>query len=84
MPASKAFKVGDKVTWTSQAQGSWTTKVGTVVAVVLAGNYPPKVAPPTNYGHPRDHTSYVAHVPTKTGKGAGKHYWPKVENLKKV
>ena len=32
-----AFKAGDKVAWTSQAQGSWTAKSGTVVADVPAG-----------------------------------------------
>jgi hypothetical protein len=29
------FKVGDKVTWTSQAGGSTTTKTGTVWAVLI-------------------------------------------------
>jgi hypothetical protein len=28
------FKVGDKVTWDSQAGGGWTSKAGEVVAVV--------------------------------------------------
>ena len=32
-----AFKAGDKVTWTSQAQGSCTEKSGTVVADIPAG-----------------------------------------------
>lgn len=31
------IKVGDKVTWESQAQGSWTEKRGTVLAIVPAG-----------------------------------------------
>lgn len=31
------MKVGDKVTWESQAQGSWTEKHGVVVADVPAG-----------------------------------------------
>ena len=28
------FKIGDKVRWKSQANGSWTEKVGTVVCVL--------------------------------------------------
>ena len=31
------MKAGDKVSWESQAQGSWTEKRGTVVADVPAG-----------------------------------------------
>ncbi len=31
------FKAGDKVAWTSQAQGSWTEKHGTVVVDIPAG-----------------------------------------------
>lgn len=85
MPANKDFEVGDKVVWTSQAAGSWRTKTGTVVAVVPAFHYPPRVQPPLiDAGGSRDHTSYVVHVPTPSGKGAGKHYWPRVHNLKKV
>ena len=31
------FKIGDKVAWTSQSQGSWTEKHGTVIADIPAG-----------------------------------------------
>lgn len=31
------FKVGDKVAWTSQSQGSWTEKHGTVIADIPEG-----------------------------------------------
>lgn len=31
------FKAGDKVAWTSQSQGSWTEKHGTVIANIPSG-----------------------------------------------
>lgn len=33
------FKVGDKVTWTSQAQGSTKTKTGSVVRILLSSEF---------------------------------------------
>jgi hypothetical protein len=35
--ASPKFKPGNRITWTSQAAGSWKRKVGTVLGVVMAG-----------------------------------------------
>ena len=78
------FKLNDKVTWTSQSQGSTKTKVGTVVEVL-----PPKkrlLREHMDYGlyggNPRDHESYVVHVPGKTDKAKGRRYWPHVSALK--
>ena len=85
------FKKGDLVTWSSQAGGYSKRKVGTVVSVV------PKDTPVFQYnaiamddtgargldypGLSRDHESYIVHVPTKTGSGKGKLYWPVVNKL---
>lgn len=33
----KKIKVGDKVAWESQSQGSWTKKCGTVIADIPSG-----------------------------------------------
>lgn len=32
-------------------------------------------------GSQRDHESYVVHVPTVSGKGKGRLYWPNVKRL---
>lgn len=79
------LKVGDKVIWNSHAQGAWTQKAGTVVAVVpphtRVQSLVPQVRDP---GGPRDHESYVVNVPTPSGKGIGTFYWPRVNNLKRI
>jgi len=69
------MKVGDKVKWSSQAQGKWKTKEGVVTRIVPTG----KLAnlKPSNTCLPRDHESYVV----KVGK---KLYWPRVAALKLV
>lgn len=72
----QTFKIGDKVTWQSQSQGSWKTKVGTVARIVPPGWTPG----PTVFrrlkssGLPRDHESYVV----LTDKS---EYWPRVNKL---
>lgn len=73
--------VGDKVTWTSQAQGFTKTKVGTVVQVVNPGNRPALDQSP---GMSRNHKSYVIEVPNKSGRGKAKRYWPVVSLLSKA
>ena len=46
------IKVGDVVTWESQAQGSWTEKRGTVLAIVPAGeNIMPKIPKTAKKSH---------------------------------
>ncbi|GAB6036186.1 hypothetical protein JCM15519_07450 [Fundidesulfovibrio butyratiphilus] len=40
-----SFRLGDNVTWTSSAQGSWTWKTGTVVYVLAPNEDPWKVIP---------------------------------------
>ena len=74
------FKAGDTVEWSSQAQGSTTTKRGVVAEVVKAGSRPDRTLFPTLYKHSgcgwgRDHESYVVMV----GK---KPYWPRAAALR--
>jgi len=76
-----AFKKGDKVKWSSSAQGSWKEKTGVVVKVVRAGSEPNLVGS----GWPRDHESYVVEVAQgTTGKAKPKLYWPRVAGLELV
>lgn len=80
-----AFKLNNKVKWTSSSNGTTKTKVGVIVDVI-----PPKgrIAEThrefglEGYGLPRDHESYVVHVAGKTAKAKGKRYWPLVNKLK--
>lgn len=82
------FKVGEQVTWTSQAQGYQKTKTGTVVAVVPAGKLPDREKFTALYKGPgvggyRDHESYVvevAEVGVRSKKT--KAYWPRVSALR--
>jgi hypothetical protein len=75
-----AWKVGDRVQWTSQAQGCTKTKLGTVVAVIPKGDRPTGIK---GCGWHRDHESYVIEVQPKTGSRAKpKAYWPVVSALK--
>lgn len=61
------FKKGDKVGWTSAANGSWKTKVGTVVEVTRH----------------RGAVRYVVSVPAPEGsKAKPKLYWPRTSALK--
>ena len=82
--ASEAFSIGTVVTWRSQAQGSATTKVGTIIEVV-----PPDTRPATEgrpglkgCGFGRNHISYVVEVATGKQKQGKRHYWPVVSALK--
>ena len=67
------FKVGDKVSWTSQSAGVTKTKTGVVVEVLPAGCKTGR-----KFGAPRDHESYLV----KVGRSE-KLYWPRVCHLKK-
>jgi hypothetical protein len=79
-----AFVMGDKVTWKSQAAGSWKTKTGVIVEVVEARDTPNQIL---HHGR-RDHESYIVEV-TETHKTTGQprkpvRYWPLVTALKKA
>ena len=76
----RAFDIGDTVSWSSQAGGHAKKKVGVVVAIVAAGQYPsredfPSLHRSAGVGMHRDHPSYVVRV-----KGAGL-YWPRAKTL---
>lgn len=80
------FKVGDKVTWVSQAGGYTKVKSGVVVEVVKPGGRPSREAFESLYtgngiGAPRMHQSYVVRVPGATSKAAGAVYWPRAASL---
>jgi len=71
----KKFAVGDRVEWTSQANGSATTKIGKVIEVVPAGTRVPATLKGMGWWNGREHDSYVVDV-------KGKPYWPRVAYLK--
>lgn len=80
------FKVGDKVTWVSQAGGHTKVKSGVVEEVVKPGGRPSREAFESLYtgngiGAPRKHQSYVVRVPGATSKAAGAVYWPRAASL---
>jgi hypothetical protein len=86
------FKLGDKVTWSSQAGGCFKTKTGIVVAIVQPGVDPGKlhflkaagVATLSSrfYGWPRKEISYLVAVRVgKTEKSSPVIYWPIVKKL---
>lgn len=93
----KHFKIGDLVTWTSQAGGYAAEKIGKVIAVVPAGKQPIDVGlTMRGAGFSRKHESYVVEVSkpnrrkvSKEAKAAGitaypptsKLYWPVVSIL---
>lgn len=81
---SEQFRVGDRVCWTSQAQGSARTKVGTIAEVVLAGFKPNRerflrLYRGSGCGCARREVSYVVTV----GPGE-KPYWPLASKLRKL
>jgi hypothetical protein len=82
------FKVGDEVTWTSQANGGVITKKGTVVAILEPGEDATKhvieasKAAGERYGSGRDrtgggtiHQRYLVKVPREGVAGALAPYW---------
>lgn len=88
------FKVGDKVTWTSQASGFAKEKTGTIVMIVPENTYFLKIEKElqnlgkkfsSKYGggFSRDHESYAVFVPTPSGK-SNHLYWPVVDKLMKI
>ena len=83
------FKIKDKVQWTSQSHGTEKTKVGVIVAVVMADTALRHLPLPDGMCLPRgtvmvasqsrNHVSYLVQV------GRQKHlYWPRVTNLRRV
>lgn len=79
--SATGFEIGERVTWTSQAAGIATTKVGVVLAVVRSGQYPDEAAKAVGVkgrvgdGMPRNHVSYVV-------RANGRLYWPRATMLR--
>lgn len=76
----KQFRVGDVVEWTSQANGTYRTKVGIVMDIIRDG-----YSPYNRYGLNkdrddfRDHDSYIVGIP-HVGKQM-EYFWPRVKHL---
>ncbi|MGG5836086.1 hypothetical protein [Huaxiibacter chinensis] len=64
------FKKGDTVTWSSQAAGSWKTKLGTITHVYTKNGNPDRYA--------------VEVKPPEGSKAKPKMYYPRTSALKKV
>ena len=76
-----SFQLGDRVTWSSQAAGSWKTKLGTIVEVVPKGRVPAK----TETISSRNHESYIIEARDPLVAGTKMQlYWPIVSRLKRV
>jgi hypothetical protein len=86
------MKIGDKVTWTSQAGGYEKRKTGQVIAIVPARKCARFVARDNGYDWPevsdfgftRNHESYLVLVGVMPGLGRSRLYWPRVSALKQV
>lgn len=85
-----SFKVGDVVTWTSQAQGTAKTKTGNVLAIVpprmkaidvLVNVVTERHASLTGVGMSRNAESYLIEVPGTTPSSKMRLYWPNVAAL---
>ena len=75
------FKIGDKVTWSSQAAGSKTIKRGTVIEIVLQGRVPML----RRAEEARPDESYVVEVMRYSKKGEELRsiiYWPRAAALR--
>lgn len=87
------FKIGDIVTWKSQAQGYEKVKTGEIVGVVPANRIPypssfVKKYHPFDFiqmygcSLPRKEESYIVKVKDgKTDEAKPKLYWPRVKSL---
>ncbi len=86
------FSVGDRVRWKSASGGYVKEKHGVVVCIVPKGEkastYATQCAeemgmkyPDFGFGLPREHDSYIVHVPGMTPRGKGKLYFPLVQKL---
>ena len=80
--AHGSFKLGDRVTWTSQAGGCTRTKTGEVVEVVPAFERPKTHV--TGMGYHRNHESYAVRASKTTDRKREAFYWPRVNQLKKA
>lgn len=73
-----SFKIGDKVSWTSQSAGITRVKHGEVIHIVPPGERPPSMV---GTGIARKHESYVVRAIADNGSGRSRLYWPHVSKL---
>ncbi len=82
------FKVGDMVTWSSQANAYWKVKTGKIIVIVPAGKIPDQIGFLHRYiimfdgWGKRTTESYLVEVPGKTKKAMPKLYWPHASQLR--
>jgi len=76
----KQFKLGDRVTWASQAGGSWKTKTGVIIEVGTIGQYMKHGNRVASNRH-----RYVVEVTEKHSRGEKKiHYYPSTSAISLV
>jgi hypothetical protein len=78
------FNVGDIVSWkTKRCARGYVVKCGRIVEVVQPGVMPSPIMKKLTRttGLPRDHLSYIVHVPNISGRGVGKYHWPLSDKL---
>lgn len=82
-----SYKLGDNVSWQNRYYDP--VHAGKIVAVVYPNESPRMVANSLglefamDFGLPRLEESYIVHEPSKSGKGRGKLFWPRVSALRK-
>lgn len=75
-----SFQVGEKVRWSSQAQGRTKTKTGVVVRVLPPGHMPTREEV-CGSGFGRPHESYIIEADKPRTQ---KYYWPRVSQLARI
>lgn len=76
----KQFKLGDRVTWASQAGGSWKTKTGVIIEVGTVGQYLKHGNRLASKRH-----RYVVQVTVKHSRGEKKtNYYPSTSAISLV
>jgi hypothetical protein len=75
------YKIGDRVSWTSQANGRSVPKQGAIYEIVAPGAAPTGIK---GAGMPRDHESYVVKAFKETDRKRTALYWPLVHKLHKL
>jgi hypothetical protein len=73
-----SFKIGDQVSWASQANGRTVVKKGAIYEIVAPGADPTGIK---GAGMPRDHESYVVKAFKETDRKRTALYWPIVSKL---
>lgn len=78
------YNLGDRVRWTSAANGSFREKTGVIEEVVPPRQLPLCADLKRPLGSPRGTESYVVRVGRREPNTKGQAYWPLVSKLVKV